>query len=120
MQSYTQCNNVALKQYIIFIQLYNIHIKLYIHIQLVLQQLHNIKTHLVFGWECWVHKYGNLIYQIWKKRNENVPLSWKLDETYVKVKGKWCYLYRVINKDGHELDIHCNYNKVFAPEPFIP
>ncbi|HEK9103841.1 IS6 family transposase [Bacillus pfraonensis] len=53
----------------------------------------------------WVHEYGNLIYQIWKKKNKNVPLSWKLDETYIKVKGKWCYLYRAIDKDGHTLDI---------------
>ncbi|NSW39768.1 IS6 family transposase, partial [Bacillus sp. Xin1] len=53
----------------------------------------------------WVHEYGNLIYQIWKKKNKNVPLSWKLDETYIKVKGKWCYLYRAIDKDGQTLDI---------------
>ncbi|MBC6971036.1 IS6 family transposase, partial [Bacillus sp. Xin] len=53
----------------------------------------------------WVHEYGNLIYQIGKKKNKNVPLSWKLDETYIKVKGKWCYLYRAIDKDGHTLDI---------------
>ncbi|CAH2466739.1 MULTISPECIES: IS6 family transposase [Bacillus cereus group] len=53
----------------------------------------------------WVHEYGNLIYQIWKKKNKNVQLSWKLDETYIKVKGKWCYLYRTIDKDGHTLDI---------------
>ncbi|WJE84540.1 IS6 family transposase [Bacillus sp. DX3.1] len=53
----------------------------------------------------WVHEYGNLIYQIWKKKKKNVHLSWKLDETYIKVKGKWCYLYRAIDKDGHTLDI---------------
>ncbi|MCI0768594.1 IS6 family transposase, partial [Bacillus sp. TL12] len=53
----------------------------------------------------WVHEYRNLIYQIWKKKNKNVPLSWKLDEIYIKVKGKWCYLYRAIDKDGHTLDI---------------
>ncbi|CAI8901649.1 transposase [Bacillus sp. IT-79MI2] len=53
----------------------------------------------------WVHEYGNLIYQIWKKKKKNVHLSWKLDETYIKVKGKWCYLYRVIDKEGHTLDI---------------
>jgi len=39
----------------------------------------------------WVHEYGNLIYQIWKKKKKNVHLSWKLDETYIKVKGKWRY-----------------------------
>ncbi|KEK20762.1 IS6 family transposase [Bacillus gaemokensis] len=53
----------------------------------------------------WVHQYGNLIYQIWKKKNKNVQLSWKLDETYIKVKGTWCYLYRAIDKDGYTLDI---------------
>ena len=34
----------------------------------------------------WVHEYGNLIYQIWKNKNKNVQLSWKLDETYIKRK----------------------------------
>ncbi len=28
-----------------------------------------------------------------------------MDETYIKVKGKWRYLYRAIDKDGHTLDI---------------
>ncbi|MDM5191342.1 IS6 family transposase [Bacillus hominis] len=53
----------------------------------------------------WVHEYGNLIYQIWKKKKKNVHLSWKLNETYIKVKGKWCYLYRTIDKEGHTLNI---------------
>ncbi|MED1014282.1 IS6 family transposase [Bacillus mycoides] len=53
----------------------------------------------------WVHEYGNLIYQIWKKKNKKVQSSWKLDETYIKVKGKWRYLYRAIDKDVYTLDI---------------
>ncbi|MDY7962765.1 IS6 family transposase [Bacillus thuringiensis] len=53
----------------------------------------------------WVHEYGNVIYQIWKKKNKKVQSSWNLDETYIKVKGKWCYLYRAIDKDGYTLDI---------------
>ncbi|WP_229188714.1 IS6 family transposase, partial [Bacillus cereus] len=52
-----------------------------------------------------VHEFGNLIYQIWKKKNKSVELSWKLDETYIKVKGEWCYLYRAIDKEGYTLDI---------------
>ncbi|MGG5807631.1 DDE-type integrase/transposase/recombinase, partial [Bacillus mycoides] len=28
-----------------------------------------------------------------------------LDETYIKVKGEWRYLYRAIDKDGNTLDI---------------
>ena len=27
-----------------------------------------------------------------------------MDETYVKVSGRWCYLYRVIDRDGNLLD----------------
>jgi transposase-like protein len=27
-----------------------------------------------------------------------------IDETYVKVKGKWCYLYRAIDRDGNLVD----------------
>ncbi len=53
----------------------------------------------------WVHEYGNLIYQIWKKKNKHIQLSWKLDETYIKVKGEWHYLYRAIDKEEHTLDI---------------
>ncbi|PEY99717.1 IS6 family transposase [Bacillus sp. AFS018417] len=52
----------------------------------------------------WFHEYGNLIYQIWKKKNKTAQLSWHLDETYIKVKGKWCYLYRAIDADGDTLD----------------
>ncbi|SON51530.1 conserved protein of unknown function [Vibrio tapetis subsp. tapetis] len=32
--------------------------------------------------------------------------SWQLDETYAKVKGKWHYLYRAINKQGETLDFY--------------
>ncbi|MFV1456837.1 IS6 family transposase [Bacillus mycoides] len=52
----------------------------------------------------WVHEYGNLIYQIWKKKNKTALHAWHLDETYIKVKGEWHYLYRAIDSDGHTLD----------------
>ncbi|WP_141523080.1 IS6 family transposase, partial [Bacillus toyonensis] len=45
------------------------------------------------------------IYQIWKKKNKSAHVAWHLDETYIKVKGEWCYLYRAIDKDGYTLDI---------------
>jgi len=32
--------------------------------------------------------------------------SWKLDETYVKVKGKWLYLYRAIDSRGQTIDFY--------------
>ena len=32
--------------------------------------------------------------------------SWRVDETYVKVKGKWAYLYRAIDKRGCTIDFY--------------
>ena len=32
--------------------------------------------------------------------------SWYVDETYIKVHGKWCYLYRAIDADGNLVDSH--------------
>ena len=31
-------------------------------------------------------------------------IIWKVDETYIKVKGKWKYLYRAVNSKGNTLD----------------
>ena len=55
----------------------------------------------------WVQQYGKLLYHIWKKRNKRQKLSdsWRIDETYVKVKGKNRYLYRAIDSNGNTLDI---------------
>jgi putative transposase len=33
-----------------------------------------------------------------KKRKRSVITSWRMDETYVKVKSQWVYLYRAVNK----------------------
>src|SRR3546814_20686320 len=32
--------------------------------------------------------------------------SWRLDETYVKVRGKWTYLYRAVDKRGATIDFY--------------
>jgi transposase-like protein len=46
--------------------------------------------------------------------------SWKLDETYVKIKGVWHYLYRAIDKQGSTLDwmLSRNRNKQSAKRFF--
>jgi IS6 family transposase len=32
--------------------------------------------------------------------------SWRVDETYVKVKGVWMYLYRAVDSQGNTLEFH--------------
>ena len=42
--------------------------------------------------------------QLRAKRRGRAGASWYLDETYVKVAGRWCYLYRAIDRDGSLID----------------
>ena len=59
----------------------------------------------------WVQEYSKVIYCIWKKRNKSVGDSWRMDETYIKIKGKWHYLYRAIDSSGITLDIWLRKNR---------
>jgi putative transposase len=31
-------------------------------------------------------------------------VSWYIDETYLKVRGQWCHLYRAVDRDGNLID----------------
>ena len=53
----------------------------------------------------WVQEYSKVLYYLWKKKNRQSFYSWKMDETYIKIKGHWHYLYRAIDADGLTLDI---------------
>lgn len=53
----------------------------------------------------WVQEYSKILYHLWKKKNKQSFCSWKMDETYIKIKGRWHYLYRAIDADGLTLDI---------------
>ena len=53
----------------------------------------------------WVQEYIKVLYYLWKKKNRQSFYSWKMDETYIKIKGKWHYLYRAIDAEGLTLDI---------------
>ena len=53
----------------------------------------------------WVQEYSKVLYDLWKKKNRQSFYSWKMDETYIKIKGRWHDLYRAIDADGLTLDI---------------
>jgi putative transposase len=40
----------------------------------------------------WVVKYSPQLEAAFHGRKRPVWLSWRLDDTYIKVKGRWCYL----------------------------
>lgn len=48
----------------------------------------------------WVAKYSPLIANSARRRKAPTDRSWCMDETYIKVKAEWAYLYRAVNKVG--------------------
>ena len=55
----------------------------------------------------WVQKYAPLIEKRLKWHwRPKFGISWQVDETYIKVKGKWVYLYRAIDKEGNTVDFY--------------
>lgn len=52
----------------------------------------------------WVAKYSPLIANAARRRKVPTDRSWRMDETYIKVKGEWAYLYRAVDKHGKTLD----------------
>ena len=42
----------------------------------------------------WVERFASLLDGQFRKRKHSVVSSWRMDETYIKVKGKWVYLVR--------------------------
>src|SRR3954462_13972119 len=52
----------------------------------------------------WVYKFSPLVEINFRKRRKLVGKSWRMDETYIKVKGEWMYLYRAVDKQGNTVD----------------
>jgi putative transposase len=52
----------------------------------------------------WVVKYSPQLEEAFHRRKRPVWISWRMDETYIRVKGVWRYLYRAVDKDGETID----------------
>jgi putative transposase len=52
----------------------------------------------------WVIKYSPQLEEAFHRRKRSVWISWRMDETYIKVKGEWRYLYRAVDPDGQTID----------------
>jgi putative transposase len=52
----------------------------------------------------WVLKYSPQLEEAFHRRKRPVWISWRMDETYIKVKGQWYYLYRAVDKMGQTID----------------
>ena len=49
-------------------------------------------------------KFSPLIAANAQAKKRPTAISWRIDETYIKVRGRWTYLYRAVDRDGQTLD----------------
>lgn len=54
----------------------------------------------------WVHQNGPELDNRLRLHLKSTDDSWPVDEIYVKVKGKWMYLYRAVDSEGHIIDFY--------------
>jgi len=52
----------------------------------------------------WVIKLVPLFEKAFRRYKRPAGKSWRMDETYVKVRGQWKYLYRAVDKAGNTVD----------------
>jgi transposase-like protein len=52
----------------------------------------------------WVQRYVPDFEKRWNHYARPVGDSWRVDETYIKVRGQWVYLYRAVDKEGRTVD----------------
>ena len=52
----------------------------------------------------WVIKYSPQLEEAFHRRKRSVWVSWRMDETYIKVTGEWKDLYHAVDKYGQTID----------------
>jgi putative transposase len=52
----------------------------------------------------WVVRYSPELLERFNRRKRSVSQKWHVDETYIKVRGRWMYLYRAIDSNGDTVE----------------
>jgi hypothetical protein len=52
----------------------------------------------------WIARYVPEFEKRWNRFACRAGASWRVDETYVKIKGRWTFLYRAVDKQGKTVD----------------
>ncbi len=68
----------------------------------------------------WAIKLLPVLEKAFRRCKRAVGKSWRMDETYVKIRGEWKYLYRAVDKEGNTVDflLRARRNKASAQRYF--
>ena len=69
----------------------------------------------------WIKRYGPQLEKLIRWYQGYTTSSWRVDETYVKVAGKWLYLFRAIDSRGRTVDFYLSRRRnELAARRFLP
>src|SRR5712692_10166901 len=74
----------------------------YRHVEELMEEREVLLDHATI--QRWVVKYSPLLEEAFHRHKRPVWVSWRMDETYIKIKGQWDYLYRAVDKTGQTID----------------
>jgi putative transposase len=74
----------------------------YRHVEELMEERGVLLDHATI--QRWVVKYSPQLEEAFHQRKRPVWRSWRMDETYIRVKGEWRYLYRAVDKHGQTID----------------
>src|ERR1700730_8010047 len=67
----------------------------------------------------WVQRYIPEFEKSWARYARKVGRSWRVDETYVRVRGRWVYLYRAVDRQGKTVDFRLSGKRNVAADKAI-